>query len=320
MKKYYVTALGELLIDLIENGTNERGIPMYEANAGGAPCNLLSVLSSLGEKTAFIGKVGADHFGKQLINNAASCGIDTSGISVSEYVPTTLACVHTLPDGDRTFSFYRNPGADMTLGEDDLNKALLENCCIFHFGTLSMTSVCSASATRKAVSIAKEAGACVSFDPNLRMSLWDDTKKLRAAVEYGLSVCDVLKIADNELEWLFGSTDHLAAAKALKEAYHIPLIFVTLGKNGSFALSDHGYAYHKGYRVNTIDTTGAGDTFFGAALYCLDTEKPYGEYTDTELSEILTFANAAAAIITTRKGAMQAMPSIDEIQDLIRET
>ena len=316
MKKYDVTALGELLIDFTENGISENGNPIFEANPGGAPGNVLSMLCSLGKRTAFIGKVGADNFGKTLKRTASEIGIDISGISENTDIPTTLAFVHTLPDGDRAFSFYRSPGADVTLSEEDLKTELIENCRIFHFGTLSMTDLSCEKATKAAIETAKKSGAIISFDPNLRMSLWKSSVKLRECVEYGLSVCDILKISDNEIEWLTGSNDYRAAAEKIKKQYHISLVFVTLGKNGSMALSDTTYAYHPGYKVNTIEATGAGDTFFGSALHFI-AEKQSHIYSENELYEILLFANAAAAIITTRKGAMKVMPTRKEIENLI---
>ena len=316
MKQYDVTALGELLIDFTENGSSGNGNPLFEANPGGAPGNVLSMLCSLGRRTAFIGKVGADNFGQTLKRTAEEIGIDVSGISENTDIPTTLAFVHTLPDGDRAFSFYRSPGADVTLSEEDLKTDLIENCRIFHFGTLSMTDPSCEKATKTAIRIAKKSGAVISFDPNLRMSLWKSFDKLRECVEYGLSVCDVLKISDNEIEWITGSTDYRAAAEKLKKQYHIPLVFVTLGKDGSMALTDTAYAYHSGYKVKSIEATGAGDTFFGSALNFI-IDKQQQDYSENELYEILRFANAAAAIITTRKGAMKVMPTRSEIEHLI---
>ena len=316
MKQYDVTALGELLIDFTENGISDNGNPIFEANPGGAPGNVLSMLCSLGKHTAFIGKVGADNFGQTLKKTAEKIGIDISGISENTEIPTTLAFVHTLPGGDREFSFYRSPGADVTLSEEDLKTDLIENCRIFHFGTLSMTDISCEKATKTAIEMAKKSGAVISFDPNLRMSLWKSYDKLRECVEYGLSVCDILKISDNEIEWLTGSTDYRSAAEKLKKQYHISLVFVTLGKDGSMALADTAYAYHSGYQVKSIEATGAGDTFFGSALnFIIDKEQQ--DYSENELYEILRFANAAAAVITTRKGAMKVMPTRSEIEHLI---
>jgi len=318
MKKYDVTALGELLIDFTENSFSENGNPLLEANPGGAPGNVLAILSSLGKKTAFIGKVGADNFGRMLKKIASEIGIDTSGIIETPDIPTTLAFVHTLPDGDREFSFYRCPGADVTLCEDDLNVDIIRNSTIFHFGTLSMTEPACQGATKKAVEIAKQSGAIISFDPNLRMSLWRDLDNLRESVIYGLTLCDVLKISDNEIEWLTGSSDYKSTAIALQKQYNIPLIFVTLGKDGSMVLSHNTFAKHSGYKVNTIEATGAGDTFFGAVLSYISRDGII-DYSESELYEMLRFGNAAAAIITTRPGAMKVMPEREEIEELINK-
>ena len=180
MKKYDVTALGELLIDFTENGKSSQGNPMFEANPGGAPCNVLAMLSKLGHKTAFIGKVGNDFFGKQLKEAITEVGIDTAYLSMDDQVHTTLAMVHTYPDGDRDFSFYRNPGADMMLTEDEIPEEMIKDSRIFHFGTLSMTHEGVRAATKKAVRIAREAGAWISFDPNLRPPLWNDMEEAKA--------------------------------------------------------------------------------------------------------------------------------------------
>ena len=204
MKKYDVTALGELLIDFTENGTSKQGNPLMEANPGGAPCNVLAMLSGLGHKTAFIGKVGNDFFGKQLEDAITEVGIDATYLRKDDEVHTTLAMVHTYPDGDRDFSFYRNPGADMMLTEDEIPEELIRDTRIFHFGTLSMTHEGVRAATKKAIDIAKEAGAIISFDPNLREPLWNSLDEAKEQVLYGLGKCDILKISDNEIQWLTG--------------------------------------------------------------------------------------------------------------------
>lgn len=202
MKSYDVVALGELLIDFTENGTSKQVNPLFEANPGGAPCNVLAMLSKLGHTTAFIGKVGNDYFGEQLGNAIAEAGIDASFLCKDKEIHTTLAMVHTFPDGDRDFSFYRNPGADMMLTEAEIPEDLMKNTKIFHFGTLSMTHENVRAATKKAIRLAAEAGAVISFDPNLRPPLWDSMENAKEQVLYGLSCCQVLKISDNEIQWL----------------------------------------------------------------------------------------------------------------------
>ena len=317
MKKYDVVALGELLIDFTENGTSGQGNPIYEANPGGAPCNVLSMLTKLGRKTAFIGKVGCDIFGNRLKTTLEEVGIDTSNLVMDEEVRTTLAFVETFSDGDRDFSFYRNPGADMMLREDEVNIELLNNTKLFHFGTLSMTHEEVRNATKKAIAAAKEAGAIISFDPNLREPLWKSLDDAREQVAYGMSKCDVLKISDNEIQWFTGEEDYDAGIRKLKEQYDTPLIMLSMGKDGS-------RAYYKDLRVEaapflqekTIETTGAGDTF-GAC--CLHYVLKYGlnNLNEEKLKEMLTFANAAASIITTRKGALRVMPEEDEVREFL---
>lgn len=314
MKRFDVAALGELLIDFTENGTSGQGNPVYEANPGGAPCNVLAMLNKLGRKTAFIGKVGRDIFGNRLKEVLDEVGIDTTNLIMDRDVRTTLAFVETLPGGDRDFSFYRNPGADMMLKEEELQEELIRSAKLFHFGTLSMTHEEVRRATKKAVAIARESGALISFDPNLRPPLWEslDTAKKQAA--YGFSQCDILKISDNEIQWFTGEEDFDAGIRKLREQYDIPLIMLSMGRDGS-------RAYYRDLRVEvapflqetTIETTGAGDTF-GAC--CLHYVLKYGlnNLDGEKLAEMLTFANAAASIVTTRRGALRVMPEAEEVE------
>lgn len=317
MKKYDVVALGELLVDFTESGVSSQGNPLLEANPGGAPCNVLAMLNNLGKKTAFIGKVGKDSFGKMLIEAVKASGTDITNIVMDEKVPTTLAFVHTMPDGDRDFSFYRDPGADMMLKKEEVMEEVIKNGKIFHFGTLSSTHEGVREATRYAIGVAKEHGLLISFDPNLREPLWDSLEDARQEIEYGLSKCDILKISDNELEFMTGTVDYTKGVEILRESYQIPIIFVTLGKDGS-------RAYYKDMVIeeapflqkDTIETTGAGDTFEGCALnYILD--HGLENLSEKELRELLVFANGGASIITTRKGALKAMPKEEEIRKLI---
>lgn len=316
-RNYDVTALGELLIDFTENGTSAQGNPIMEANPGGAPCNVLAMLERLGKKTAFIGKVGKDMFGNQLKAAVEEVGIDTRALIMDEEVHTTLAFVHTYPDGDRDFSFYRNPGADMMLTKDEVPDDLIRDSRIFHFGTLSSTHEGVREATRHAIEVAKEAGCIITFDPNLRPPLWKSLEDARVEIEYGLTKCDVLKISDNEVEFLFDTTDYDKGAALIEEKYHIPLVLITLGKDGS-------RAYYNGRRVecapflqeHTIETTGAGDTFCASILnYVLD--HGLEDLSDENLMEMLTFANAGASLITTRKGALRVMPTREEVEEFI---
>lgn len=312
MTEFDVCALGELLIDFTENGISMQGNPILEANPGGAPCNVLAMLTKLGYKTAFIGKVGKDIFGRQLKKAVSEIGIDITGLAEDDKVNTTLAFVHTLEGGDREFSFYRNPGADMMLCESDVNAELIENSRIFHYGSLSMTNPVCEAATKKAIAIAEKTGCILSFDPNLRENLWDSLNTAREKIEYGLQHCHILKISDNEIQWLTGEEDFDNAIEVLRNKYHIPLILLSLGKNGSRAYSKTGYAYAPITPVETIETTGAGDTFCGCILSKV-LKSGMKDFSDKELSNMLVFANTAAAIITTRKGALKVMPERDEI-------
>lgn len=319
MNKYDVTALGELLIDFTENGKSGQGNPVFEANPGGAPCNVLSMLSKLGHKTAFIGKVGDDFFGEQLRSAIEEVGIDASGLCVDKNIHTTLAMVHTYPDGDRDFSFYRNPGADMMLNESEIPTQLIKDSKIFHFGTLSMTHEGVREATKKAIDVAKQAGCIISFDPNLREPLWESMDDAKEQVLYGLKYCDILKISDNEIQWLTGKKDYNEGVEWILGKYDIPLILVSMGKEGSRAYYN-GMIVEKSAFVqkNTVETTGAGDTFCACVLHYICMHGLDG-LTQENLMEMLTFANAAASIVTTRKGALRVMPDEDEIKQLLSQ-
>lgn len=316
MKKFDVVALGELLIDFTENGISSQGNPIFEANPGGAPCNVLAMLARLGKTTAFIGKVGNDRFGKVLSETIKDCGICADGLVFDDTVHTTLAFVHKKTDGDRDFSFYREPGADMMLRKCEIDEGIIKSAKIFHFGTLSSTHEGVREATRYGVDIAKESGALISFDPNLRPPLWDSLDNAKKEIEYGLSKCDILKISDNEIEFMTGSTDYDKAVRELMEKYNIKLAFATLGKKGSRAYFGDMQAEFGGFDVDTIETTGAGDTFCGSALNFI-LEHDINALTENDLKELLAFANAAAAIITTRRGALKVMPEKKEILELI---
>ena len=319
MKNYDVTALGELLVDFTVNGMSAQQNQLFEANPGGAPCNVLAMLQKLGRKTAFIGKVGNDSFGKMLNDTVNRLGINTDNLLMDDKVPTTLAFVHTASDGDRSFSFYRNPGADMMLRAEEVSIGLIADSKIFHFGSLSMTDQIAEEATKKAVEAAKNAGALISFAPNLRPPLWDSLDRAKEKIRYGLSNCDILKISDDEIEFLTGTDDIDEGIEQIRKKYDIRLVCATMGKRGS-------KAYYQDIRtecatflgVKTIETTGAGDTFMACVL---DAVLRIGldSLDDRSLFEMLEFANAASSIITTRKGALKVMPEKSEILKLIKE-
>lgn len=317
MKRFDVTALGELVIDFTENGLSAQGNHLMEANPGGAPCNVLSMLGRLGRKTAFIGKVGDDFLGRHLKTVVEDAGIDTRNLLLDEKVHTTLAFVHTYPGGDRDFSFYRDPGADMNLRPEEVDEALIADSRIFHFGSLSMTHPGVREATQKALRIAKESGCLISFDPNLRPPLWNTLEEARERIAFGMTQCDILKISDNEIQWFTGEEDYDAGIRILQQTYRIPLILLSMGRDGS-------RAYYRDSRVeaapflqkNTIETTGAGDTFCACVLSFV-LEHGLDDLSEQDLHEMLRFANAAAALITTRKGALRVMPTKEEVQALL---
>ena len=313
-----VVALGELLIDFTENGVSGQGNALFEANPGGAPCNVLSMLRKLDKSCTFIGKVGNDMFGRLLEETAQNAGIDTRYLRKDDHIPTTLAFVKTLAGGDRDFSFYRKPGADINLTAEELPKEVLENAKIFHFGSVSQTHEPVRSATKVAVEIAKKAGSLISYDPNLRPPLWDDLEEARKEIAWGLTQCDILKIADNELLFMTGEEDFDKGAAKLKEQYpNLKLINVTAGAGGSFA-------YYEAMRVfvpafclgGTIETTGAGDTFCASVLsYVL--EQGLEGLSEVQLTEMLRFANAAAYLVTTKKGAILSMPDRKDVEKIL---
>lgn len=317
MKRFDVIALGELLIDFTNNGSSAQGNPLFEANPGGAPCNVLAMLNRLGHKTAFIGKVGEDIFGIRLKKVLQEIGIDTGSLILDKEIRTTLAFVQNDENGDRSFSFYRNPGADMMLRPQEVKEEEIKAARVFHFGTLSMTHEGVREATVKALKIAKENGLIISFDPNLRESLWDTLENARIQVACGLQYCDILKISDNEIQWFTGEEDFDRGIKLLQEKYQIPLILLSMGKDGSRAYYGNKRVEVSGFlQENTIETTGAGDTFMGSCLHFI-LEKGMDDLKEEDLRQMLTFANAAASIITTRKGALRVMPTEAEVKELL---
>ena len=319
MKQFDVTALGELLIDFTENGLSNQGNYLLEANPGGAVCNVLAMLTKLGKKTAYIGKVGDDFLGRHLKEVVETVGIDTRNLLLDAQVHTTLAFVHTYPDGDRDFSFYRNPGADMNLRAEDVNEDLIAQSKVFHFGSLSMTHPGVREATKKALRIAKEQGCLISYDPNLRPPLWNTLEEAKEQIAFGMTQCDIMKISDNEIQWFTGEEDFDAGIRILQDTYHIPLILLSMGRDGS-------RAYYRDLRVeaapflqkNTIETTGAGDTFCACVInYVL--EHGLEDLREEDLHEMLRYANAAASLITTRKGALRVMPQPEDVERLLGE-
>ncbi|MBP5265551.1 MAG: carbohydrate kinase [Lachnospiraceae bacterium] len=317
-----VVALGELLIDMTNNGKTENNNDLFEANPGGAPCNVLAMLKRFGHEVGFIGKVGDDIFGRKLKSTLEEVGIATDNLLMDKDVRTTLAFVETFPDGDRDFSFYRNPGADMMLRKEEVDADLIARSRVFHFGTLSMTHPMPREATIYALEEAKKSGAIITFDPNLREPLWNSLEEAKEQILTGMKYCDYLKISDNEIQWLTGEEDYTAGVAKIREQFDIPLITVSMGREGSRAYYQCGdkevvTEVAPFLSDETIETTGAGDTFCGCVIHYLLT---YGiEGLDQEkLDEMLTTANAAASLITRVKGALRVMPQISDVEALVR--
>ena len=317
-KEFDVVALGELLVDFTQNGLSEQGNTLFEANPGGAPANVLAMLRKLGKHCAFIGKVGRDSFGDMLVRTVEEAGIDVRGLRRDADIPTTLAVVHTFPNGDRDFSFYRKPGADIMLRAEELDEELLRSCRIFHFGTLSLTDEPCRSATVRAYSLAKAAGALISFDPNLRPPLWPDEASAKAAIEWGLARCDILKISDNEIEFMTGKTDFEQGAAILKKRFpQIRLLNVTAGGDGSHAFYNGKHVFVPACTLGgVIETTGAGDTFCASVLNFV-LEHGLDGLTEDDLKDMLRFSNTAAYIVTTKKGAIRSMPEREQVEKLL---
>lgn len=319
---YDLVALGECLIDFTPSGQNELGMQLYSQNPGGAPANVLAMASRMGCQTAFIGKVGNDAFGNYLKANIENAGIDCKGLIVDQKYLTTLAFVTLDAQGDRSFCFYREKGADLMLSESDVNMSLLEHAKVFHFGSVSMTSEPSRSATIKSVKMAKKFGSCISFDPNYRPFLWKDAKIATEIIKSVIYLCDFLKVSDQELELLTGSSDVMEGSKILS-AMGPALVVVTMGPEGSFVRRGDYTKHFKTFDVKTIDTTGAGDAFWGAFLWkvTVDSGEPSRQQIKamptSVIDNAMVFANASGSLTTTAKGAIPAMPSLIQIVECI---
>lgn len=306
-----IVAIGEVLIDLTQKGTDELGVGQYAANPGGAPANLAVAAARLGAETAFIGKVGADAFGSYLRRVLEENGVDTTGMLTDAHEHTTLAVVSVDGTGERSFSFYRDPSADVNLRAEEIPAALLRDTRVLHFGSVSLTAEPARSATLYAAKTARENGCLVSYDPNYRESLWHSREEAVAQMKAALPLCDILKISDEELPLLTGTNDPAEGSRQLSDL-GIRLIFVTLGADGAFYRMGEHTGSVPGIRVKVGDTNGAGDTFFGAALSKLVQEN-LDTLTPERLAEIAAFANKAASITTSRHGAIPAMPRLEEI-------
>lgn len=310
-----VVACGELLIDFTPVQQKEKpGSVVFEQNPGGAPANVLAALARFGKRTCFIGAVGNDAFGRFLQQTLSRQNIGTEGLVFTEEAPTTLAFVQLDETGDRSFHFYRNPGADIMLREEDVNEVLIAQAAIFHFGTLSLTHEPARSATWKAVEYAKKNKRLISFDPNIRASLWADLEEAKAMALKGMEHADIVKLSEEELAFLLGSDDVVEATEFMLSEYDLQAVFVTLGEKGCFYRTRNHFGTVGGYQVTAIDTTGAGDAFAGGLLYqLLESGESMQDISQAVLVDMVRFANAAGALTTTRTGAIPALPTQDEV-------
>ncbi len=307
-----ITAVGEILIDLTQNGVNDQGIPVFVANPGGAPANLAVAAARLGASSAFIGKVGTDSFGTFLRSTLTENNVDVSGMVTDPHSRTTLAVVALDKLGERTFSFYRDPSADVNLRAEEISDEQLKNTRFLHFGSVSLTTDPARSATLHAAKTAKAHGAIISYDPNYRASLWSDEQTAIVRMLEPLEMVDVLKVSDEELPLLTGTEDLEKGSQLLADK-GIRLVLVTLGANGAFYRFDGQTGHVPGVKVQVGDTNGAGDTFFGATLAQLAKFDTLDALTAADLENIITVSNKAAAITTSRHGAIPAMPTREEV-------
>ena len=314
-----VVALGELLIDFTCVSTDQEGYPTMAAHPGGAPANFLAALASFGAGAGMIGKVGNDAFGKALKATLEEKGISTRGLIVADDVFTTLAFVTLDESGNREFSFGRKPGADTCLTFEEVDTALIDEAKVFHFGTLSLTDEPARTATYKAVEYAKKAGKLITYDPNLRKPLWKEMEDARQQLLWGLEQADVVKISDEEVEFLFGLSVEEGADYILK-TYPVKLVFVTCGPDGCYfknAVASGKVPSLSGIQV--VDTTGAGDIFGGSAVWkLLQLHKAPEAMTEEELRDAVRFACTAAGISTTRPGGISSIPTYEEVLEKLK--
>ena len=314
-KEVDIVALGELLIDFTEAGYGASGMKLFEQNPGGAPANLLTVVSHMGFKTSFIGKVGNDMHGLFLKRTLEQEGIGTDSLIVDDSVFTTLAFVEIDKNGERNFSFARKPGADTQLKAEELNQELLKNCKIFHFGSLSLTDDPAKKATQEAVRIAGDAGAVISYDPNYRASLWPDPAAAVAAMKSMIPMVDVMKVSDEESLLLTGESDYESAADVLL-SMGPQLVAITLGADGVLIATKEDKKVVSGYQVDTVDTTGAGDSFWGGFLSgFLTLNKNLDELS---WDEICACAQQGNALCVQKRGGIPAIPAKEEVEKLLK--
>ena len=308
-----VVALGELLIDFATVSTDGDGYPTMAAHPGGAPANVLAALTKYGFQTALLGKVGTDTFGKLLLGTLQDAGIETKGLVSTDDVFTTLAFVTFDESGDRKFAFSRKPGADTCISFEELDLSLIDEAKVFHFGTLSLTDEPARSATYQAVAYAKSKGKLITYDPNLRKPLWKDLETAKEQLLWGLKQADVVKISDEEVEFLFGCTPEEGADKLLNE-FGVSLAMVTLGPSGAYLKNKNGSTYVKCPKVSPIDTTGAGDIFGGSAVSrLLKLGVHPAELSVEQMTSVGSFASTAASLSTEVSGGIPSIPAEEKV-------
>ncbi len=317
-KLYDITAVGESLIDFVSLKSSRPDKILLEGNPGGAPANVLACASRLGLKTAFISKLGKDAFGQFLMAELQKAGIDTNAVVFSAEHPTTIAVVTLDETGNRSFGFYRNQTSDVMLTPSEIDYSVIKQSQILHFGSVSMTTEPSRSATLAAVKYAKENGLLISYDPNLRELLWENKEEARVIILKGMEFSDFVKVSEEELQFLSEEDEISAGLEKLYHAYDLKLLAVTLGPKGCICKCKAGTFRSSAFDVECIDTTGAGDAFWGAALYTIvHGEKDLEEYTSDEMQYLLDFANASGSLTTMQKGAIPALPYLDKILDCL---
>lgn len=316
-----IVALGEILIDFVEDSQSPGVLPAYIAQPGGAPANVLCSAAKFSKNCAFIGKVGQDKFGELLIHTLHQHNVDTSNVIESKEYNTTLAFVHVQKDGDRSFSFYRQGCADTKLQQNEIDSTLLKNCKVFHFGSNSFTSESMKQATLYAIEIAKQHGAIISYDPNIRVNLWQQPAQIKPAILDVLPDVHILKLSQEELLFITEIEDCEQAMNTLYAAYKTPLIVVTLGSEGAMYLYNNENRKVQGHPVEVVDTTGAGDCFVGTLLaHILEEQQPIQQLSHSAVELAVRVANTAAALSTTKKGAIPSLPTKLEVQQYIECT
>lgn len=322
MKKYDVVSLGEILIDFTYSGKSSAEKNLYEENTGGAPANCASCVSKLGGRSAFIGCTGNDSFGMDVRNTLKNIGVDISFMQYTENQHTTLAFVTLAPNGERTFSFCRNPGADTRIDFDLIDKSVLDEAIIFHVGSLSLTDEPARTATIKSIEHVKKSGGAISYDPNWREALWRGKENAIEKIKSLFAYADLVKISDEELHLLFGNDCDCRTGAEKLHAEGVKLVTITLGKDGTFySYRNAGTSFSgtvKGFKIDVVDTTGAGDSFFGALLFCLTRKEKIYDFTQQELEDNIKFSNAVAALCVSKRGAIPALPTKEQTENFLK--